>query len=111
MKQITRSSGVTASVPASTSHDNISKICPQFRKLEKGEDIEAYFGAFETHMTSYGVQVGQWARCLATILTPEANMVYMSLSLAECTDYAKLKEALYEYYSVTRETYREILTQ
>ena len=58
-------------------------------------------------MSSYGVKNEDWARCLSPILTPEATLVYMSISLSECTSYDKLKEALYEYYSVTWETYRE----
>ena len=35
---------------------------PSFRKLELEEDVEAYLGAFETHMECYEVSRGQWSR-------------------------------------------------
>ena len=34
-----------------TTYDKV----PKFRKLEVEEDVEAYFGAYEAHMDSYGV--------------------------------------------------------
>ena len=80
---------------------------PPFRKLELEEDVEAYLGAFETHMECYEVSRGQWSRYLAPILNPDATEVYMALDSDTRRDYNSLKQALFSHYSITRDMYRQ----
>ena len=69
-----------------------SKV-PSFRTLDTGEDVEAYFGAFEAHMEYYDVPQTQWSRNLGPILNPDANLVYMAIDTTDRKSYSTLKPA------------------
>ena len=93
-----------------------SLTCPSeriatFRRLEKGEDVETYFAAFEAHMECYSLPRHQWTRNLIPILPPEATQVYVQLDTESRQDYDILKGTLFGHYRITRETYRQKMDQ
>ena len=98
--------------PSSTSisHGGSLKV-PPFRKLEPEEDVDSYFGAFEAHMEFHDVPNGQWSKYLGPILNPDANLVYMAMDTTARKQYSTLKEALYQHYRISQETYRAKMVQ
>ena len=81
------------------------------RKLEKGEDGERYYAAFEAHMECYSLLHRQRTRNLILILPPEATQVYAQLDTESRQDYVSLKGALFGHYRITRETYWQKMDQ
>ena len=82
-----------------------------FRRLEKGEDVETSFAAFEAHMECYSLPRHQWTRNLIPILSPEATQVYLQLDTESRQDYDTLKGALFGHYRIPKETYRQKMDQ
>ena len=106
--------GGTASASEKSISDHESSrdhLIPKFRKLERGEDVESYFCAFEAHMDGYDVKKQFWTKHLAPILNPDASVVYTTLESEERRSYDKLKKTLLDHYSVDRSTYRLKLDQ
>ena len=105
-------SAPTAAVPVISSGSSTSPFfskVPSFHKLETGEDVEAYFGAFEAHMEYYDVPQTQWSRNLGLILNSDANLVYMAMDTTDRKNYSTLKPTLYAHYCISKETYRETM--
>ena len=56
-------------------------------------------------LSSYGVSI--WD----PILNPDANLVYMAMDTTARKQYSTLKEALYQHYRISQETYRAKMVQ
>ncbi len=75
------------------------------------EDVDSYFGAFEALMEFHDVPNCQWSKYLGPVLNPDANLVYMAMDTTARKQYSTLKEALYQHYRISQETYRAKMVQ
>ena len=99
--------------PTSTREDGalFKEKVPKFRRLEGGEDIEAYFTGFERHLESYKVPKNQWTLKLVPLLSSDANEVYATMDPESIGEYDTVKSALFCHYRVTQSTYRQKIDQ
>ena len=75
-------------------------------KLSDEDDIEAYLTTFERMMVVYGVPKDQWVFRAAPQLTGKAQQAYAAMAAEDTGDYDQLKAAIFQWYSITEETYR-----
>ena len=52
-----------------------------------------------------------WSKYLGPTLNPDANLVYMAMDTTARKQYSTLKEALYQHYRISQETYRAKMVQ
>lgn len=79
------------------------RLVPTFHE----ENVDGYFLHFQKIALSAKWPRDAWPMLLQTALKGKAQEVYTSLSLADCTDYDRLKRAILHSYELVPEAYRQ----
>jgi SCAN domain len=80
---------------------------------EDKPDVPAFFNAFEKACQVRGVPDSQWSRHIVVLLgaNSKAQAAYSRLSVESASDYAKIKEAVLDYFRLTPEEYLQLFRE
>ena len=76
-------------------------------KLTLSDNIEAFMMTFERSMEAHEIERVKWLVLLAPQLTGKAQQAYAALSSEDSKNFTKVKEAIFKYYDINEETYRQ----
>lgn len=82
---------------------------PLLTKLGEKDDVEAYLEAFKRTAEAAQWPKDQWVFFLGPYLSGEALLAIKALEKPGIANYAALKRAILDHYSISPETYRQWL--
>ena len=80
---------------------------PSTPKLTEADDVEHYLTTFERVATAYKWLKEVWMVKLAPLLSGKAQAAYASMGIEECSNFEKVREAVFRRYNICEETYRQ----
>ena len=105
--------GEAAGVPVNgdrqNNHNSGVRVGPKLKipPFEDGkDDLDAYLRRFERYVESQGIDRGDWAVHLSTLLRGKALEVYSRLPTEDALNYDMLMTALQKRYQMTEDGFR-----
>ena len=76
-------------------------------KLTEADDVEHYLTTIERVATAYKWPKEVWMMKLLPLMLGKAKAAYASMGMEECSNFEKVRKAVFRQYDICKEPYRQ----